>query len=278
MPELPEVERSRRRVAAVVVGRTIERVSCDDDSIVFEGATPRTVETALCGRRVEAVHRKGKYLWFELDRRPWPLFHFGMTGSFRIPDEEALPLASSARTPDSQWPPRFTKIHLQLDDGGETVMTNSRRLGRIRLREDPASEPPVSQLGFDPLLEMPDEAEFRALLDRRQGNIKGLLLNQRFAAGVGNWIADEVLFQAEIDPRRRASDLSRTEIESLRRALRRVVEVAVEVDADKARFPPEWLFHRRWGRQADVTTASGDPVEHLTVAGRTTAWVPKVQR
>ncbi|MBZ0114755.1 MAG: hypothetical protein K8J08_19995 [Thermoanaerobaculia bacterium] len=278
MPELPEVERSRRRVSAVVVGRTIERVSCDDDSIVFEGVAPRAVEKALHGRRVEAVHRKGKYLWFELDQRPWPIFHFGMTGSFRIPDQVVLPLASSARSPDPQWPPRFTKIHLHLNDGGETVMTNARRLGRIRLREDPATEPPVSRLGFDPLLEMPNEEEFRALMSERKGNIKGLLLNQRFAAGVGNWIADEVLFQAEIDPRRGVPDLSGAEVESLRRALRRVVEVAVDVDAEKKRFPSEWLFHRRWGRQKDVTTAAGDPVEHLTVAGRTTAWVPKVQR
>jgi formamidopyrimidine-DNA glycosylase len=262
----------------LVVGRTIDDVWCDDDRIVFEGVTPRAIEEALRGRRVEAVRRKGKYLWFELDRRPWPLFHFGMTGSFRIPDQNALPLASSGRTPETQWPPRFTKIHLHLNDGGETVMTNSRRLGRIRLREDPATEPPVSRLGFDPLLEMPEEGEFRGLLRGRQGNIKGLLLNQQFAAGVGNWIADEVLFQAGIDPRRRVPDLSRSEVESLRQALRRVVEVAVDVDAEKERFPSEWLFHRRWGRQSGVTTAAGDPIEHLTVAGRTTAWVPKVQR
>ena len=150
MPELPEVERGRRLVERVAVGRTIVKVRCARDSIVFEDAGPARMRKALLGRRVLAARRRGKHIWFELDKRPWPTFHFGMTGAFHTPGTKQLKLASSSRRTDDTWPPRFVKIHLWFDDGGELVMTNKRRLGRLRLRDDPPNEPPISELGFDP--------------------------------------------------------------------------------------------------------------------------------
>ena len=110
------------------------------------------------------------------------------------------------------WPPRFTKIRLILNDGGELAMTNKRRLGRIRLRQDPLGEVPISQLGFDPLLDLPSPARFSDLVAKRSTPVKALLLDQAFAAGVGNWIADEVLYQARLDPSRRADELTRAEV------------------------------------------------------------------
>jgi len=95
---------------------------------------------------------------------------------------------------------------------------------------------------------------------------------------VGNWIADEVLYQAGLDPRRPASSLSREEVGRLRARTRAVVRRAVSVDADAARFPRTWLFHHRWGREDGARTARGEPIVHLTVGGRTTAWVPSRQR
>lgn len=278
MPELPEVERGRRLAERVAKGRRIEGARCHDDPIVFDGTSPAEVREALVGRRVLAVRRKGKHLWFELDGRLWPLFHFGMTGAFRTPGDRPLPLASSPAGNRDPWPPRFVKIHLFLEDGGELAMTNARRLGRIRLRRDPTREPPISRLGFDPLLEMPGSEAFAAKVRARKATLKGLLLDQGFAAGVGNWIADEVLYQAGLDPRRRGSELSAEEVERLRSALQRVIELAVAANAEKDRFPDDWLFHRRWGRKEGAETREGEPVEHLTVAGRTTAWVPSRQR
>jgi formamidopyrimidine-DNA glycosylase len=201
-----------------------------------------------------------------------------MTGSFRVPDRAALPLATGPRPGETAWPPRFTKLRLRFDDGSELAFTNARRLGRLRLREDPETEPPLSRLGFDPLLDLPGPRTFQRLLARRQARIKGVLLDQSFAAGVGNWIADEVLYQAGIDPRRRADDLDEAEVRRLRSKLDHVVKRAVAVDADKTRFPRTWLFHRRWGKNAEARTARGESIEHVVVAGRTTAWVPAVQR
>jgi formamidopyrimidine-DNA glycosylase len=277
MPELAEVERGRKLAETVARGRGIARVRCADDEIVFEGRRPAALRRALKGARVERVERKGKYLFFALDRRPWPIFHFGMTGSFRTPDDEPLRLQAHGRELDRTWPPRFTKIHLELDDGGELVMTNARRLGRVLLRADPLAEPPMSRLGFDPLLAMPTPARFEALVRPRRVTLKGLLLDQGFAAGVGNWIADEVLYQAALDPRRKANSLSSAEIRRMRQRLGHIVRAAVRVDADKTRFPRAWLFHHRWDRKKGAQTAKGERIEHLTLAGRTTAWVPTVQ-
>lgn len=278
MPELPEVEFGRTVADTVARGRLITGVRCARDTIVFDGISIRQFREAVLDRRVHAVHRHGKHLWFALDTRPWPTFHFGMTGSFRTPSAGVLRLASSPSRDSTIWPPRFAKVRFTFDDGGELVMTNKRRLGRIRLRHDPATEPPISLLGFDPLLAMPTPRDFLRRLRGRTGNIKGLLLDQRFAAGVGNWIADEVLFQARIDPRRTADTLSEPEGRRLRAALRRVIHTAVKVDADQSRFPRGWLFHVRWGRAANARTSAGDGVVFETVAGRTTAWVPAVQR
>ena len=279
MPELPEVERARRLLQRVAAGRSIKRVKCADDPIVFEGVSAAKIRRALTGRTVVAAHRRGKHIYLELDTRPWPVFHFGMTGGFRTPEEAALKLASSPKkNVDDGWPPRFTKIHLFLDDGGQLVMTNARRLGRIRLREDPLGEKPLSKLGFDPLLDLPTPARFIEMLRRRKTQLKPLLLDQSFAAGVGNWIADEVLYQAKLDPRRRANSLSVEEAKRVRGKLKSIIEKAVAVDADKKRFPRTWLFHRRWGKQNGALTARGEKIEHITLGGRTTAWVPEVQR
>jgi formamidopyrimidine-DNA glycosylase len=276
MPELPEVEHYRRVAEVVGRGRTIERVACAHDEIVIAGTTAATVQRALKGRAVTGTGRHGKHMWLELDARPWVTLHFGMTGMLLSPSEIPLALASGIRR-GPKWPPRFTKLLLTFDDGGELAFTNARRLGRVRLRDDPRTEPPISRLGFDPHLEMPSPALFVKLVKRRAIPIKALLLDQSFAAGVGNWIADEALYQAHIDPRRRAGDLSEAEIRALRSSLRRIVGKAVAVDARSADYPRSWLFHQRWGKKADARLR-GQSVEHVEIAGRTTAWVPARQR
>ena len=276
MPELPELERGRQIAADVAVGRSIERVRCADDRIVIEGVAPRTLARTLTGRRVVEVHRHGKQLWFELDQPPMPLFHYGMTGAFHVPGGEHLDLESGI-DPGDAWPPRFWKIQIEFDDGGALAMTSARRLGRIRLREDPPNEPPLNRLGFDPLLHMPSPTEFARLLAGRRGTLKGLLLNQSFAAGVGNWIADEVLYQSHLDPRRSVDSLDEHEVRAMHRCLSRIIRTAVDANANKRRFPRTWLFHARWGRDPEATTSDGESIEHLTVAGRTTAWVPTRQ-
>jgi formamidopyrimidine-DNA glycosylase len=92
------------------------------------------------------------------------------------------------------------------------AFTDARRFARIRLREDPLTSPPIGDLGFDPLLDRLPLEEFHKRLKKRKAPIKALLLNQSFAAGVGNWIADEVLYQAAVHPMVPAADLSPAQV------------------------------------------------------------------
>jgi formamidopyrimidine-DNA glycosylase len=265
MPELPEVERARRRAEAALSGRRILEVATVADRIVYAGVSPARFAASLRGRRVLSVHRKGKHLWMQLDERPFPLFHFGMTGSFEI-----------YRTLEDR--PRFWKVELLMEDGVRLAMPDARRFGRIRLQHEPESEPPLIDLGADPLLAPPSPAEMAEVLRRRHAPIKAALLDQRLFAGVGNWIADEVLYQAGIRPDRPASSLRPAEVQRLRSRLLSILRRAVAVDADSDRFPPSWLFHHRWGKNTEARTSRGEKITHQTIGGRTTAWVPKRQR
>ena len=261
MPELPEVETARRRAQRALRGRRIESVAVVHDPIVYDGVSPARFAATLRGRRVVAVHRMGKHLWMELDRPPFPLFHFGMTGWFEI-------YRGGAERP------RFWKVEIAAEDGTRLAMTDPRRLGRLRLRRDPEAEPPLAALGFDVLRGLPPAPELAAILARRGAPAKAVLLDQSLFAGVGNWIADEALYQAAIDPRRPASSLALAEVARLRSRLHAIVRLAVAVGADDRRYPRTWLFHHRWGRTAGARTARGEPIVHLTIGGRTTAVVP----
>jgi formamidopyrimidine-DNA glycosylase len=278
VPELPEVEAARRLAARVAVGRRIVEAWCAPDPIVVEGVTPARLVATLRGRRVRAAHRHGKHLWLELDRGPALLMHFGMTGGLHVPARPSLRLRSTRGWAPPGWPPRFAKLILTFHDGGALAMADARRLGRIRLREEPRRQAPVAELGFDALHELPSPARFAALLRERTAPMKALLLDQTFAAGVGNWIADEVLYQARIDPRRPARSLSAAEAHRLRRRLRAVLTTAIRLGSDGDRFPPGWLFHRRWDRDPLARTTTGARIRWETIGGRTTAWAPSLQR
>jgi formamidopyrimidine-DNA glycosylase len=281
LPELPEVESARRRLARALRGRRIVRAEAAADFLVFDGVAPPRFARTLAGRRVLAVERKGKHLWFVLDRRPWPLFHFGMTGWFHIDKEDRERRIRGRRkraVPRAEGERRFVRLTLVMENGVRAVFTDPRRFGRIRLQQDPLGQPPLSGLGFDPLEGLPPAGVLAGLLARRRAPIKAVLLDQTLFAGVGNWIADEVLYQARIRPDRLALDLTPGEVRLLRRTILSVIRRAVAVDADADRFPRAWLFHHRWGRNADAVTSLGETIVHTTIGGRTTAWVPARQR
>jgi len=263
MPELPEVEAWRKLAERHVRGKTIAKVTARKDEIIFDQKTHTAWARACHGLTVNEVCRKGKHLWMDCGAKVFPYFHFGMSGAFHVYQDE------SERD-------KYLKAEFLFEDGTRLGYRNARRIGAVRLLTDPLNEEPISKLGFDPFLNLPSLADFSAPLRKRRAPIKSILLDQKFAAGVGNWIADEILYQAKIHPRKLGIDLSDDELKRLRSKMKSIIDKSVAVDADKARFPKTWLFHYRWGKSAE-TTAKGEPIEFDRIGGRTTAWVPSVQ-
>ncbi|GAA6047644.1 hypothetical protein JCM3770_001605 [Rhodotorula araucariae] len=301
MPELPEVEAARSRLEAVAKGRRVKSVQTSEDAIVFSGTTHANFATAIEGKTVKEVKRKGKNFYMILSSSPHPVFHFGMSGMAHVRGQ-ASPVYRVPRSasPAEEWPPRYMKACITFEDvetgeTGEWAFCDARRLGRIKLVEADEGEvenvPPLSELGADPLLAMPTKDDLRSAFARRNAPIKAVLLDQNGPlCGIGNYMADEILYQSAIHPSVPAAHLSNHEqsalLDTLHAQIRSVTETAVAVDADAARFPPDWLFQHRWSKGKkkksgekgfvlpDGRTAT---ISFITVGGRTSAVVADVQ-
>jgi len=291
MPELPEVESARRLVSEHCCGHEIVDVITEEqgggprtgqfDDIVHADRDGAATALALRGHTVRAVHRKGKQMWFELSNpsESHPLFHFGMTGSFVVKGVDAM-VYKSFVVQDGVWPPRFCKLEIGFAGGFRLAFCDPRRLGRIQWRESPKDEPPISELAADPVLEPISVDDFCAKLSGVNAPIKAVLLDQRrVVCGVGNWIADEILYQTGIHPATKCSALDTSQTTQLHRCIQEVCTTACSVNADSTQFPADWLFHHRWGKgKGDCVMPNGDTISFETVAGRTSAIVSRVQK
>jgi formamidopyrimidine-DNA glycosylase len=282
MPELPEVEASRRELEARTLGRTILSVCTTEAGGAREGLedeltlqpSPAAVRAALEGRRVTGTGRHGKRQWLSLGGAGPGVcsLHFGMGG--------ALSFSTGARGRGEGWPPANTKLELSLDGGLRVALTDddARRLARVRPFADAAAA--REGLGVDALLELPSEAVLAGMLASTRP-VKALLLDQSIIAGVGNYIADEVCYLARVHPATAAAAVGAdaASVRALRGALADVVGHAVRANAEHARFPAHWLFHRRWNKGAgtDRRTLEGHGIAWSTVGGRITASVGAVQ-
>ncbi|XP_047171873.1 formamidopyrimidine-DNA glycosylase isoform X2 [Vigna umbellata] len=276
MPELPEVEAARRAVEENCVGKKIKKCIVADDSKVIDAVSRSDFEASVLGKLIVAAHRKGKNMWLQLDSPPFPSFQFGMAGAVYIKGVAVTKYKRSAVKDEDEWPSKYSKFFIELDDGLELSFTDKRRFAKVRLLEDPTSVPPVSELGPDALFEQMTLEKFTESLHKRKTEIKALLLDQSYISGIGNWVADEVLYQARIHPRQAASSLSDASCSTLYKCIKEVIHLAVEVDADCSRFPLEWLFHFRWGKKPGKI--SGKKIDFITAGGRTTAYVPELQK
>ncbi|ORY61943.1 Formamidopyrimidine-DNA glycosylase N-terminal domain-domain-containing protein [Leucosporidium creatinivorum] len=293
MPELPEVERARRRLEQLAKGKRIKKVLANEDTIVYSGVTHAGFATACEGKIVKAVKRKGKNFYLVLSEKTTPIFHFGMSGT-AIVKGEAGPIyrAPRAKTEPCIWPPKYAKAVLTFADAetgeevGDWAFCDARRLGRIKLieAEVPEEVPPLSTLGADPFLDMPSVEVLAAALIKRHAPIKAVLLDQNGPlCGIGNWMVDEILYQARLHPSHPSSALTLEEVTTLHHHIRDVTVVACAVNADAAQFPSHWLFSFRWGKgkkEKDFILPSGEKtaIKFVTVGGRTSAVIEAVQK
>jgi len=177
---------------------------------------------------------------------------------------------------DEAGRPRFLKLLIEAEDGSKIAFTDGRRLGRLWLAE--SHETGLKGLGPDVLDDPWKPADLLRRLTGRTAPIKALLLDQSLFAGIGNWIADEVLYQARIAPKRQAGSLKLPELKRLTDVLKTILETSIEVDANSEHYPDDWLFNARWGGAKGTGEVMGHTIVRETVGGRTTAWVPDLQK
>ncbi|KAK7694198.1 hypothetical protein QCA50_001378 [Cerrena zonata] len=292
MPELPEAEKAAKLLRDIAAGKVIIKVETTEDNIVYSGTDHLQFAKELTDRKVIDAARYGKVFYLTLDGHGgMPVLHFGMTGMLQVKGDQPTHYRSSGTTKKaaSDWPPRFMKFILHLKDEAsdsvtEVAFLDARRLARIRLCASPLTEPPISNLGFDPIISMASLPDLQTAVLKRSCPIKALLLDQSFSAGIGNWVADEVLYHARVHPERRCNTLTAAEIEALHDKIQYVCKTAVAVNADDSKFPENWLFKHRWGKgkkkDHTLTLPSGQlaTIKWIKVGGRTSAYVAELQK
>ena len=248
-----------------------------DDKVI--ACPPEGLRNALIGSAVKTSGRRGKHMYLVLTNQICVLFHFGMTGSFVFHGHN-LPQCRPFKTSET-WPPRFCKLELTFEDSSRIAFCDPRRLGKVRMcKLDELFEvPPISKLALDPVHDELDHKEVFELFQKTSSPIKALILDQeRVFSGVGNWIADEVIYQAGLLPTKAANKLSFEEVKTLSDKISEVCRVAIECNGRDEEYPSHWLFHQRWrGRKAGGKMPDGSSIHFETVGGRTTAIVTPVK-
>jgi formamidopyrimidine-DNA glycosylase len=265
MPELPEVETARRLIAGEALHRRIADVD-DSDTFVCRPHSPGELRAALTGRMLTAARRRGKTMWCETSEDGPDLgIHLGMGGRIVVTSQDGQvawggePFRRDAQPPKAEWD-RFT---LSFTDGGSLALFDKRRLGRVRLN------PAIDALGPDAAEVTP--AEFRDLITRGSVAVKARLLDQSVIAGVGNLLADEILWQAKVSPAARTNSLRRQDADRLYRALESALRSAM---ARGGVHTGDVIAARQPG---GTCPRCGAEMRHGTVGGRSTWWCSREQ-
>ncbi len=295
MPELPEVE-AYRGLAAGVVGRTVRRVEVRDHRFVRRGTTVADLDAALAGARVVAARRRGKLLILDVvparrhgrelaarrsvvggddgrpaERPPTPGgaepgtigigLHFGMAGRLLV--DGCSPIARLLSTSD-RAEPAWDRMTLHFVGGGTLVVRDPRLLGGVWLRPDEdALGPDAGRCTLDEVV----------VACRASGApLKARLLDQTVLAGIGNLVADELLWRAGLAPGRPASSLDADECRRLHRAIRSTLRMLI---ARGGSHTGDLMAARRPG---GVCPRDGAALRRDRIGGRTTFWCPEHQR
>lgn len=295
MPELGEVESYRRRWDAVRGARVL-RVRLHPRARVFVGTSTRRLHR-LAGETLLGSEACGKWMSFRFTGGLWLGIHLGMTGRLWVQGLRSTPeipgvdrvgkgrdggaLAGHAvatdREPVRHAPtlnPRHDHLRL-VTEAGTLVFSDPRLFGRVRA--DEGETPPSWWLEMPPPIASDafTVGAMREFLRRRaRSPLKAVLLDQKRFPGIGNWMADEVLWRAGLHPRLRAGDLDPSSSLRLYRTLRFVARAAVRIiGADRRALPRGWLFHERW-EGGGRCPRTGVALVREMVGGRTTCWSP----
>lgn len=292
MPELPEVEVTRRQIAPLLVGRRIASLRTTAPSYFFL-TPPATLRKRLVGRSVDALERVGKYLVAELDDGARLVIHLGMTGQlFGSGASSVRLLSATARAslaPEDQErfrPDEHTHLRLCFEDGApEVYMRDVRKFGKVLWLAPGEPHPRLAKLGPD-ALRVTGELLFRASR-KRSVAVKSLLLDQSVVTGVGNIYADEALHRARVRPTRRAGRVTRRECDAIADAVVEVLQRSIETggssisdyvrpDGNDGGYQDERRVYARTGEPCG--TCHDRPVRRIVVGQRGTHYCTACQR
>jgi formamidopyrimidine-DNA glycosylase len=264
VPELPEVETERGRLAPRLEGRRIAAARIDDPRLT-RPEEPTWIAAALEGEEVERVERRGKYLLMRLRGGQVLLVHLRMTGGFRY------------------QPATYERAVLELDDGTRIAYRDLRRFGTwLLLEPDEAEEHLRIRLGPEPLGRGFTTAFLAGRLAARRAPVKAAVLDQRTVAGLGNIYADEALWHARIHPLRPAGELSAEEVAALRRGIRTALRRGIRrqgADLGDGTYAGGRMQRefRIYGRTGEPCDRCGTPIEKTRAGGRGTWYCPSCQ-
>ncbi len=264
MPELAEVE-YYRKIWNPGLGDAITRVQLHGEKRIFRGSAVRALKLRLVRQKLLRSEARGKQMLFEFSDGNWLGIHLGMSGQLRIE------------------PPGFRAEkhdHLVLQQAERAlVLRDARLFGRVRFSH--GEELPEWWRAIAPAISSPQwtKATLAKFLQRHaRAPIKAVLLSQAGFPGVGNWMADEILWRARIAPRTPAGKLSAPRIAALYRTTRFVARAALEIIGTDWSDPPRtWLLHERW-KAGGKCPKHGITLKRATIGGRTTAWCARCQK
>lgn len=264
MPELAEVEWYRRQWD-VARDDVIVDLALHSRNRVFRGTSTRDLQRRLVRAKYLTSDRRGKRMLFRFSDENSLGIHLGMTGKIHV-------------EPPTFRPTKHDHLVLYQRDRA-LVFTDSRQFGRVRFHH--GVEEPIWWKADAPEIMSPEfNREFleRFLNRHRKAPIKAILLLQTAFPGIGNWMADEILWRAKILPSRRAHSFRGHERAALLRETKFVVRRSLETLGKDFSDPPRgWLIHQRWSRTG-VCPRHRTPLRHATIGGRTTAWCPRCQK
>ncbi len=296
MPELAEVEFYRKRWYRAAVGERVTRILTHDKKKLLRELNLPAFRRALVGATLQYSEARAKQMLFRFSGDVWLGIHLGMTGELRVEPPDYAPGKHDHLVLVTAKAGRVAPAEPRLTEGGfpyarpiahVLVFTDPRMFGRVDFHV--GKEPPTWWMKIAPAILSPAftvSAIADFLQRRRRTPIKAALLMQERFPGVGNWMADEILWRAAIHPARLAGSLTPAEIRSLWRECRQVCRLALDAIAGRGRtlppnlnvnIPDTWLFNHRWTR-GGKDPKTGTPLNHATIGGRTTCWSPARQK
>lgn len=274
MPELPEVETVVRTLRALVVGKTIERVSVLLPRIIRFPDDVEAFKAVLTGQAIHSIERRAKFIKFILDRDIL-ISHLRMEGRYGLYDA-ADPLE------------KHTHVVFHFTDGSELRYRDVRQFGTMDVlpRGEEEKTGPLAKLGPEPLDETFTAPLLRSMLKGRKTKIKPLLLNQEFLVGLGNIYVDEALYRAAIHPEQSASTLKPKQVESLYKSIVETLTEAVNQGGSSIKSYVNGqgemgMFQQSldvYGKKDEPCNKCGTPIIRMVVAGRGTHICPKCQK